>query len=71
MFRLVKLKIFFNGEGVTRSLSAKNNEQAILAIKQAIQSNPNGLIFANLIDTDMLFGHRNDAKGYKEAIEKN
>ncbi|MDD4211345.1 MAG: phosphopentomutase, partial [Clostridia bacterium] len=65
-----KIKDIFNGEGVTRSLSAKNNEQAILAIKQAIQSNPNGLIFANLIDTDMLFGHRNDAKGYKEAIEK-
>ncbi|PKK96026.1 MAG: phosphopentomutase [Tenericutes bacterium HGW-Tenericutes-4] len=65
-----KIKDIFNGQGITRHIAAKNNEEAILGIKQAIQSNPNGLIFANLIDTDMVFGHRNDSKGYKEAIEK-
>lgn len=65
-----KIKDIFNGIGVTKHLEAKNNEQAIEAIKKALKQNIDGLIFANLIDTDMLFGHRNDVKGYKQAIEK-
>lgn len=65
-----KIKDIFNNQGITRYIAAKNNEESILAIKQAIQINPKGLIFANLIDTDMVYGHRNDVLGYKQAIEK-
>lgn len=65
-----KINDIFNGKGITRYMPAKNNDEAILAIKQAIQLNVSGLIFANLIDTDMLYGHRNDVVGYKEAVEK-
>ena len=64
------MKDIFNGEGVTKHFEAKNNEQAIAAIKEAVLEKPNGLIFANLIDTDMLYGHRNDALGYKECVER-
>jgi len=65
-----KIKDIFNGNGITRHIPATNNGEAILGIKTALQMNINGLIFANLIDTDMLYGHRNDVVGYKNAIEK-
>jgi phosphopentomutase len=65
-----KIKDIFNNQGITRYIAAKNNDEAILGVKQAIQMNPHGLIFANLIDTDMVYGHRNDVEGYKNAIEK-
>jgi phosphopentomutase len=65
-----KIKDIFNGEGITKHMPASNNEQAIKAVKQAVKETENGLIFANLIDTDMLYGHRNNALGYKNAVEK-
>ncbi|MGD9901743.1 MAG: phosphopentomutase [Spirochaetales bacterium] len=70
VFAIGKINDVFNGQGITRSFPAKNNDESISAIKEAIKLSKNGLIFANLIDTDMLFGHRNDVLGYKGAIEK-
>lgn len=65
-----KLNDVFNNQGITKTIPAKNNQQGLDGIKQAIKDNPNGLIFANLIDTDMLFGHRNDVEGYVDSVEK-
>ncbi len=62
-----------NREGLELTLKAVKNELNLDEIaydKNAKYSNPNSFIFTNLVDTDMLFGHRNDAKGYGKAIEE-
>lgn len=62
-----------NKEGLELTLKALKNELNLDEIaydKNAKYSNPNSFIFTNLVDTDMLFGHRNDAKGYGKAIEE-
>lgn len=65
-----KIKDIFCGQGITKSITAKTNEQGLLAIEQMIEENFNGLVFTNLVETDMLYGHRNDYKGYAEALRK-
>jgi len=64
-----KIENIFAGQGVARSLPAKNNSHGMLLLEKELSHTLNGLIFVNLIDFDMLYGHRNDAKGYAEAIE--
>lgn len=62
-----------NKEGLELTLKALKNELNLDEIaydKNAKYSNSNSFIFTNLVDTDMLFGHRNDAKGYGKAIEE-
>ena len=62
-----------NKDGLELTLKAVKNELNLNEIaydKNAKYSNPNSFIFTNLVDTDMLFGHRNDAKGYGNAIEE-
>lgn len=60
-----------NKEGLELTLSAVKNELDLDKIKITEVKNPNkSLIFTNLVDTDMLFGHRNDAKGYGLALEE-
>lgn len=64
-----KIHDIFAGEGVKRSIKAKNNAQAVQGILEALEMDEEGLVFANLIDFDMLYGHRNNPKGYAEALE--
>jgi phosphopentomutase len=60
-----------NREGLDLTLSAVKGELNLDEIKIAEVPNPNkSLIFTNLVDTDMLFGHRNDPKGYGLALEE-
>jgi len=55
--------------GVTEDLTAKNNEQSIDQTINALNKNSRGLIFSNLVDFDMLYGHRRDIEGYAKALE--
>lgn len=61
-----------NKEGLELTLKAIKNELELTSLKINDCSNsPNkSLIFTNLVDTDMLYGHRNDAAGYAKAIEE-
>jgi len=60
-----------NKEGLDLTLQAVKEELDLTKIKTAEFGNAEKeLIFTNLVDTDMLFGHRNDAKGYGNAIEE-
>ena len=63
-----KIKDIFCGQGITKALEGKNNEQALYSVLQAVKQDFNGLLFANLVDTDMLFGHRNNVQGYADAL---
>lgn len=64
-----KISDIFNGRGLRKSIVAKTNDVGIDEILNLINSDIKGLIFANLIDFDQLYGHRNDVKGYGAAIE--
>lgn len=60
-----------NKEGLELTLQAVKKELDLNKIKVTEVKNPNkSLIFTNLVDTDMLYGHRNDAKGYGNALEE-
>lgn len=60
-----------NKEGLELTLKAVKNELDLDKIKVADCGNEDfEFIFTNLVDTDMLYGHRNDAKGYGKAIEE-
>lgn len=61
-----------NKEGLELTLKAVENKINLDELKiSEISDNPDKyLIFTNLVDTDMLYGHRNDAKGYARAIEE-
>jgi len=64
-----KIEDIFNFRGITESYHSRNNTDGIKEIiKHAKRRDINGLIFANLNDTDMLFGHRNDVAGYAKAL---
>jgi len=65
-----KIKDIFAGRGVTESHSTINNQDGIDKILQVLQKDFNGLLFANLVDFDQLYGHRNDPHGYARALEE-
>jgi phosphopentomutase len=64
-----KIASIYDSAGVTQDLTAKNNDQSIDQTIRALQQNTRGLIFSNLVDFDMLFGHRRDTEGYARALE--
>jgi phosphopentomutase len=64
-----KIASIYDSQGATEDLKAKNNEQAIDQTINALGADTRGLIFANLVDFDMLYGHRRDVEGYARALE--
>ena len=67
-----KIEDIFCNRGVQHVNHTTNNKDSIAAILEALQvpyKDSPQLIFANLIDFDMLYGHRNDPKGYGAALE--
>jgi phosphopentomutase len=64
-----KIASIYDSLGVTKDLTAKNNEQSIAQTIKALEEPTRGLIFSNLVDFDMLYGHRRDTEGYAKALE--
>ncbi|MGH9897946.1 MAG: phosphopentomutase [Pyrinomonadaceae bacterium] len=64
-----KVASVYDFMGVTNDLPAKNNEQSIDQTIAALEDQQRGLIFSNLVDFDMLYGHRRDVEGYAQALE--
>jgi phosphopentomutase len=64
-----KIASIYDSVGVTKDLTAKNNQQSIDQTISALKENSRGLIFSNLVDFDMLYGHRRDTEGYARALE--
>lgn len=64
-----KIASIYDSVGVTEDLTAKNNDQTIDQTINALKAESRGLIFSNLVDFDMLFGHRRDTEGYAKALE--
>ncbi len=64
-----KIASIYDSMGVTEDLTAKNNAQTIDQTINALNAESRGLIFSNLVDFDMLYGHRRDVEGYAKALE--
>lgn len=65
-----KISNIFAGHGVPENIDTHGNTNGIEVLEQAIQSDRKGLIFCNLIDFDMLYGHRRDPKGFHAALQE-
>ena len=64
-----KIADLFSGRGITKSIRTQGNEDGIEKTIQELKYNTEGLIFTNLVDFDMLYGHRNNIEGYAKALE--
>lgn len=65
-----KIGSIFCHRGTTEELKAGNNSASVDQTLHALGSTGRGLIFTNLVDFDMLYGHRNDVEGYARALEE-
>ncbi|HTM12412.1 MAG TPA: phosphopentomutase [Bryobacteraceae bacterium] len=65
-------KIFdvFLGRGIGEQVKTKTNADGMAKTLAAMDEQKRGLIFVNLVDFDMLYGHRNDVEGYARALEE-
>jgi phosphopentomutase len=63
-----KIWEFFDGRGIASWDHTTNNADHMAALVRAAQTNRSSLVFANLEDFDMLYGHRNDPQGFAEAL---
>jgi phosphopentomutase len=65
-----KISDIFAGQGITESFPTDGNVEGMRQIAENWERLENGLIFANLVDFDMLYGHRRDVAGYAEALAR-
>lgn len=63
-----KIYDIFAGKGVTDTERTQNNEEGIELLIKRLDKDFNGLCFVNLVDFDMIYGHRNDVDGYAKAL---
>jgi len=63
-----KINDIFAGRGLTHSVHTLNNMDGVCKTLELMREQDGGLIFTNLVDFDMLFGHRNDPEGYAQAL---
>ncbi len=65
-----KISNIFAGQGIHDNLDTKNNSDGLKTLKTVLDRGDRGFIFVNLIDFDMLYGHRRDTKGFAAALEE-
>ena len=65
-----KIHDIFAGSGTGTSIHTDDNADGCIKTVEAMKSKSNGLIFTNLVDFDSKFGHRRDAAGYAQALER-
>ena len=70
VFGVGKIHDIYNGRGVDDYVTTKSNSDGMDKLTAAIAERPNGLIFANLVDFDMLYGHRKDVEGFAKSLEE-
>ena len=71
VFGIGKIHDIYNGRGVGGEyITTKNNADGMEKLRAALRERPAGLVFANLVDFDMLFGHRKDVEGFARCLEE-
>jgi phosphopentomutase len=70
VFGVGKIHDIYNGRGVGNYVTTKNNADGMARLTESLTRQPGGLIFANLVDFDMLYGHRKDVEGFARSLEE-
>jgi phosphopentomutase len=70
VFGVGKIHDIYNGRGVGDYVTTRSNAEGMEKIAEALGSRPKGLIFCNLVDFDMLYGHRKDVEGFARSLEQ-
>ena len=65
-----KIEDIFAGVGIDESLHTEGNRDGMRVTLEVAQRLEHGFVFVNLVDFDMLYGHRRDARGYRKALEE-
>ncbi|NLW79082.1 MAG: phosphopentomutase [Ruminococcaceae bacterium] len=63
-----KIYDIFAGRGITQKIPTRNNDEGMDVALQLVERQFDGLAFINLVEFDMVYGHRNDVDGYAKAI---
>lgn len=70
VFGVGKIHDIYNGRGVSNYVTTKNNADGMAKLTESLVRQSHGLIFANLVDFDMLYGHRKDVEGFARSLEE-
>ncbi|MDO9088164.1 MAG: phosphopentomutase [Anaerolineaceae bacterium] len=65
-----KIDDLFGNRGISVTNHTTNNHDSLKSTIEFMQKDFHGLLFANLIEFDQIYGHRNDARGYANALEE-
>src|SRR5438270_1112201 len=65
-----KIHDIYNGRGVDEYLATQGNADGMERLTAAAKERKDGLIFCNLVDFDMLYGHRKDVEGFAKSLEE-
>src|SRR5271154_6430208 len=70
VFGIGKIHDIYNGRGVEKYVTTTGNADGMAKLAKALLEQKTGLIFCNLVDFDMLYGHRKDVEGFAESLEE-
>jgi phosphopentomutase len=70
IFGIGKIHDIYNGRGVERYVTTRNNSDGMQKLHATLAGQKSGLVFANLVDFDMLYGHRKDVEGFAKSLEE-
>jgi phosphopentomutase len=70
VFGIGKIHDIYNGRGVEKYVTTTGNADGMAKLTAALTERQSGLIFCNLVDFDMLYGHRKDVEGFAESLEE-
>jgi phosphopentomutase len=70
VFGIGKIHDIYNGRGVENYATTRNNLDGMQKLATAVDGGSRGLVFCNLVDFDMLYGHRKDVEGFAKSLEE-
>jgi phosphopentomutase len=70
VFGIGKIHDIYNGRGVADYATTKSNADGMEKLATSLRERTHGLIFCNLVDFDMLYGHRKDVEGFAKSLEE-
>lgn len=65
-----KIRDLFAGRGISRAVPTGSDAEGLDAVERELMATTDGLVFANLVDFDAKFGHRNDVEGFAENLAR-
>jgi phosphopentomutase len=65
-----KIEDLFAGKGMAKTIHTASDAEGMDVVEREVAATPAGLVFANLVDFDSVYGHRNDVAGYADNLER-